>query len=224
MSEEQNDNENSSEDKKSGFFEKPFFILAKAKFSEFLNKLKIKKLFSRLPDVDFNDKKNLVILVLVIFIVVFAMAFFLFSNGGGEEKQGDSVVSEKKAQPNVSRGRAESYIALLPDKDVKEREFMATVRGEEKGSSKVLRFSISLGLDKKILEEDIRENMAPLMSEALRFLSQKTENEIIEMIQEERTEDLVKSLNDVLIREGIDLEGKGRVVSISFTTYFFVSI
>jgi hypothetical protein len=66
--------------------------------------------------------------------------------------------------------------------------------------------------------------MAPLMSETLRFLSQKTEDEIIEMIQEERTEDLVKGLNDVLVREGVDLEGKGRIVSISFTTYFFVSI
>jgi flagellar basal body-associated protein FliL len=220
MSEEQNDNENN----KTGFFEKPFFISAKAKFSGVLHKLKLKELFSRLPGVDFNDKKNLVILVLVIFIVVFSLSFFLFSGGGvSEDKSGSTAVSEK-VQPRVTRGRAESYIALLPDKEVKEREFMATVKGDEKGSSKVLRFSISLGLDKKILEEDVRQNMAPLMSETLRFLSQKTEDEIIEMIQEERTEDLVKGLNDVLVREGVDLEGKGRIVSISFTTYFFVSI
>lgn len=200
------------------------FSLLKEKLLLFGQKIKLDVFLSRLSKIDFNDKKNLFKLIIAIIALVLLIVFFAVSslNAGKGEL---SVISDDSVfNPGKVLTAVDSYITLLPDKDAKEREVMATIKGEEKGSTKVLRFSLSLGVSKKILEEDIRNKMAPLMSETLRFLSQRTEEQIINMIQERTTDELIRELNSTLRREGVDTNAKGIIVNVSFTTYFFVSI
>jgi len=133
---------------------------------------------------------------------------------------GSSSVTVPGAGAEVIAVSTVPAIAYVPLNSGKSTEFMATINEQDK----ILTFAAVLGIEKEDLRADVEMSMAPLLSEVLRFMSDKTRDEILDMIRDEEGRErgrLLSRLNQVLAARGVNLEAKGMVVSISFTRYFF---
>jgi flagellar basal body-associated protein FliL len=182
----------------------------------------LEKIKPFLESFNFKDPKNLALMVLSC-VVMILLGMQLFSSGGGEAVKSETAQSSSSSSDKYLAQKAAMYVQLAAGPSSKETEFMATI-GEE---DRVLKFSLSLGLEKELLGEEIKTRMAPLLSETLRFLSRMNKSEIIEMLQTENHEkmnQLLQRLNEILQEDGVDLQGAGHIVRIDFTSYFFPNI
>ena len=154
-------------------------------------------------------------------LVAFTTVLILFSGGGEskESKEENSKVNFEDLQRPVD------YIMVF-GKDPKDTELRATIKDEDR----VMQFSMSLGIEQKPLRIEIMKRMAPITSEILRHFSKMTKADILDMIHEEEgkvRQKLLVAINTVLQNAGeerLDLRKNGRIVSISFTKYYFPSI
>ncbi len=172
-----------------------------------------KALVSAFMALEWKDPRKIGTVVVLVILVL--SPFFLF--GGGSKSppaqgHGDMVANAPISAPAIV------YVPL--SSSGKSNEFMATINETDK----ILTFSAVLGLEKAELQIDVEQSMAPLLSEILRFLSDKSKTDILEMIRDEEGRErskLLQRMNNVLSSRGVDLNIKGMVVSISFTRYFF---
>ena len=153
-------------------------------------------------------------------VVLLLVVLVLFS--GGEEP------AEKKEASKVDwedLQRPVDYVMVF-GKDPKDTELRATIKDEDR----VMQFSMSLGIEQKALRLEIFKRMAPITSEILRHFSRMTKEDILDMIHEEEgkiRQKLLVGINTVLQNAGeerLDLRKSGRIVSISFTKFYFPSI
>ena len=180
-------------------------------------KFDAEKLKEKLKNIDWKNKKVIggLVGILLILIVLLLLVF-----SGGETKK-EEEVSEPKIDFSAL-GRAKSYMKLLASADSKTDVFMATIRSDDRA----LQFSMYLGIDQEETPEELKKAMTPLCSEVLRFLSQKSQIQILEMIQdpdEEGKTVLITNLNKILRRRGLSAD-KVMIVEIQFTKYFFPNI
>lgn len=162
---------------------------------------------------DWKDPRK--IGTVVVLVILLLSPLFLFGGGGSpapSQKEGEMAGNAPISAPAIV------YVPLASSS--KSGEFMATINETDK----ILTFSAVLGLEKAELQIDVEQSMAPLLSEILRFLSDKSKADILEMIRDEDGRErsrLLQRMNNVLSSRGVDLNTKGMVVSISFTRYFF---
>ncbi len=180
-------------------------------------KFDIEKIKEKLKSIDWRDKK---VMGIVGGIVLLLVVLILFA--GGEEPK------EKKEAEKVNwedLQRPVDYVMVF-GKDPKDTELRATIKDEDR----VMQFSMSLGIEQKPLRIEILKRMAPITSEILRHFSRMTKEDILDMIHEEDgkiRQKLLVGINTVLQNSGeerLDLRKSGRIVSISFTKYYFPSI
>ena len=185
--------------------------------SEKDKKFDLEKIKEQLKSIDWRDKKVMGIVGAVVLLLV---VLILFS--GGEEP------AEKKEASKVDwedLQRPVDYVMVF-GKDPKDTELRATIKDEDR----VMQFSMSLGIEQKALRLEIFKRMAPITSEILRHFSRMTKEDILDMIHEEEgkiRQKLLVGINTVLQNAGeerLDLRKSGRIVSISFTKYYFPSI
>lgn len=171
----------------------------------------------KLQNIDWKDKKVLggvgaIVLVVVIILV-------LMFSGGGEAK----VEEGEEASVDMSTlDRAKAYIPLLSSASAKPAPFMSTIRSDDRA----LQFSMYLGINQDDAPEEFNLAMTPLCSVVLRFLSTKSQGEILEIIQdpdETGKSVLISDLNKVLRRRGLTGD-KVKIVEVQFTKYFFPNI
>ncbi len=162
-------------------------------------------------ELPWKDPKKIAVTAAVVFILLVPLNWMF---GGSSSTAVPGVNAEIMAASTVPA------IAYVPLNSGKSTEFMATINEQDK----ILTFAAVLGIEKEDLRADVEMSMAPLLSEVLRFMSDKTRDEILEMIRDEEGRErgrLLSRLNQVLAARGVNLEAKGMVVSISFTRYFF---
>tara|TARA_Y100000589_G_C27122623_1_gene617123 strand:- start:38 stop:664 length:627 start_codon:yes stop_codon:yes gene_type:complete len=185
--------------------------------SEKDKKFDLEKIKEQLKSIDWRDKKVMGIVGAVVLLLV---VLILFS--GGEEP------AEKKEASKVDwedLQRPVDYVMVF-GKDPKDTELRATIKDEDR----VMQFSMSLGIEQKALRLEIFKRMAPITSEILRHFSRMTKEDILDMIHEEEgkiRQKLLVGINTVLQNAGeerLDLRKSGRIVSISFTKFYFPSI
>lgn len=171
----------------------------------------------KLQNINWKDKKVLggvgaIILVVIIIIVL------MFS--GGETTKVEE--GEEAAVNMTSLDRAKAYIPLLSSAGAKPSPFMSTIRSDDRA----LQFSMYLGINQEDAPEEFNLAMTPLCSVVLRFLSTKSQGEILEIIQdpdETGKSILISDLNKVLRRRGLTGD-KVKIVEVQFTKYFFPNI
>ena len=136
-----------------------------------------------------------------------------------------SNAGSKEDAIEVTLVRPVAYITLS-GADPKDTELRATIKDEDK----VMNFSITLGLEKKTLKLEILKRMAPLVSETLRYLSMKSKDDILDMIQDPKQVErrkMLSRLNYVMQISGeerMDLNSEGRIVQINFVKFYFPGI
>lgn len=186
--------------------------------SEKAKKFDLEKIKEQLKSVDWRDKKVMGIVGAVVLLLV---VLILFS--GGEESEDKKEESNKVNWEDLQR--PVDYVMVF-GKDPKDTELRATIKDEDR----VMQFSMSLGIEQKPLRIEIMKRMAPITSEILRHFSKMTKEDILDMIHEEEgkvRQKLLVGINTVLQNAGeerLDLRKSGRIVSISFTKYYFPSI
>ena len=182
-------------------------------------KFDIEKLKEKFKSIDWRDKKVMGVVAAVVLLLIIII---LFSMGGGEEeaaKDSETAVNFEDLQRPID------YVMVF-GADPKETELRATIKEDDR----VLQFSMSLGIEQKPLRLEIVKRMAPITSEVLRFFSKMTKAEVLELIQETEgkpRQKLLMAINGVLQNSGqerLDLRKSGRIVSLSFTKYYFPSI
>lgn len=186
--------------------------------SEKAKKFDLDKIKEKLRSIDWRDKKVMGIVGAVVLLLV---VLILFSGGGEskEEKEENTKVNWEDLQRPVD------YVMVF-GKDPKDTELRATIKDEDR----VMQFSMSLGIEQKPLRLEIMKRMAPITSEILRHFSKMTKADILDMIHEQEgkvRQKLLLGINTVLQNSGevrLDLRKSGRIVSISFTKYYFPSI
>lgn len=162
-------------------------------------------------ELPWKDPKKIAVTAAVVFILLVPLNWMF---GGSTPTTVPGVNAEIMAASTVPA------IAYVPLNSGKATEFMATINEQDK----ILTFAAVLGIEKEDLRADVEMSMAPLLSEVLRFMTDKTRDEILDMIRDEEGRErgrLLSQLNQVLAGRGVNLEAKGMVVSISFTRYFF---
>ncbi|MCO4783648.1 MAG: hypothetical protein KC646_15080 [Candidatus Cloacimonetes bacterium] len=171
----------------------------------------------KLQNIDWKDKKVLggigAIVVVIILIVV-----LMFSGGDAATKE----EGEEAAVDMTTLDRAKAYIPLLSSGSAKPAPFMSTIRSDDRA----LQFSMYLGINQEDAPEEFNLAMTPLCSVVLRFLSTKSQGEILEIIQdpdETGKSVLISDLNKVLRRRGLTGD-KVKIVEVQFTKYFFPNI
>ena len=185
--------------------------------SEKDKKFDLEKIKEQLKSIDWRDKKVMGIVGAVVLLLV---VLILFSGGGepAEKKEASKVDWEDLQRPV-------DYVMVF-GKDPKDTELRATIKDEDR----VMQFSMSLGIEQKALRLEIFKRMAPITSEILRHFSRMTKADILDMIHEEEgkiRQKLLVGINTVLQNAGeerLDLRKSGRIVSISFTKFYFPSI
>lgn len=182
-------------------------------------KFDIEKLKEKFKSIDWRDKKVMGVVAAVVLLLIIII---LFSMGGSEEeadKDSETAVNFEDLQRPID------YVMVF-GADPKETELRATIKEDDR----VLQFSMSLGIEQKPLRLEIVKRMAPITSEVLRFFSKMTKAEVLELIQETEgkpRQKLLMAINGVLQNSGqerLDLRKSGRIVSLSFTKYYFPSI
>ncbi|PCJ21119.1 MAG: hypothetical protein COB02_00605 [Candidatus Cloacimonadota bacterium] len=180
-------------------------------------KFDIGALKEKLKDIDWKDKKVLGGVGAILLIVII-LVFLMFS--GGDVKKGTEVEDVKIDFSALER--AKSYVELVSSAGAKPAPFMSTIRSDDRA----LQFSMYLGINQEDAPEEFKMAMTPLTSVVLRFLSTKSQGEILTIIQdpdEEGKSELISRLNKVLRRRGLTGD-KVMVVEVQFTKYFFPNI
>ena len=180
-------------------------------------KIDINAIKEKFKAIDWKDRKNQGAAAGL--VVILLLVLYLMFGGAAEAQKKETTVDLDSLQRPVD------YIMVF-GADPKEVELRATIKDEDR----VMQFSMSLGVEQKGLRLELQKRMSPITSEVLRFLSTKTKDEILEMIQDEDGKSklkLLSKLNLVLKNAGeekLDLKKSGRIVQINFTKYYFPTI
>jgi hypothetical protein len=171
----------------------------------------------KLQNIDFKDKKVLGGIGAIALVIIIIIYLVFFSGGSASVEEG------KEAAIDITTiDRAKAYIILLSSADAKPAPFMSTIRSDDRA----LQFSMYLGINQEAAPEEFNIAMTPLCSVVLRFLSTKSQGEILEIIQDPDETGktlLISQLNKVLRRRGLTGD-KVKVVEVQFTKYFFPNI
>ncbi|MBT3785876.1 hypothetical protein HOF92_12950 [bacterium] len=187
-------------------------------------KFSVASIKAKLQNLDYKDRKVQAGIggIALAFLVV--LYFLVFTTGEEKIILGANAGSKEDAI-EVTLVRPVAYITLS-GADPKDTELRATIKDEDK----VMNFSITLGLEKKTLKLEILKRMAPLVSETLRYLSMKSKDDILDMIQDPKQVErrkMLSRLNYVMQISGeerMDLNSEGRIVQINFVKFYFPGI
>ena len=180
-------------------------------------KLDANQIKEKLKNINWKDKKVLGGLASIAIIAI-VLVLVMFSGGSS----GPRLEEEETKVDISSLEHAKSYVQLLSSAGAKPSAFMSTIKSDDRA----LQFSMYFGINQEDAPEEFNMSMTPLCSVVLRFLSTKTQAEILTIIQdpeEEGKSELIADLNRVLRRRGLNGD-KVKIVEVQFTKYFFPNI